>query len=174
MRPKVFTHWSLVFCLLSVSGCGYTQKTALPNNMKTIYINTVLNKIEPTQIFAYQPGLEMMLTNAIVNRLNRDGNLQVVSNRGKADAVLEGYLINFQQEGLRFNSLEQVEESRLFIVMALKLVDKNGKVIWEEPNFSGSSEYFISDVRSIGRDEASRQVVERIAKNIVDRIVEDW
>ena len=164
------------FCILfSVfsSGCGYTQKTVLPNNIKTIYVNTVQNKIPVNQIFAYQPGLEMMISKAVVNRLNRDGTL-LVAPKEKADAVLQTFLINFQQEGLRFNTLEQVEETRLFVVVAIKLVDKSGKVLWEEPNFSGYSEYFISDVRSVAREEAAQQAMQRLAKNVVDRIVEDW
>ena len=40
--------------------------------------------------------------------------------------------------------------------------------------FSGDAEYFVSDVRSVGREDASLRAVDRLARNIVDRIVEDW
>ena len=132
------------------------------------------NKIRVDEIYAYHPGLEMMISNAIVQRLNRDGNLKVVP-REKADAILESELIAFDQEGLRFNTLERVTEYRLFAVMALKLRNmKTGQIIWEEPNFSGDAEYFVSDVRSIAREEAAQRVANRLARNVVDRIVEDW
>lgn len=161
--------------LAAVSGCGYTQKAALPQDIKTIYVKTVVNKIPPREIYVYQPGLEMAITKAIVRRLNKDGNLKVVSSPDKADAVLDSKMVRFQQEGLRFTSLEQVQEFRMFIVMELKLSNpKTQEVIWEEPNFSGDAEYFVSDVRSLGREEASQRAVDRLAKNIVDRIVEDW
>ena len=61
------------------------------------------------------------------------------------------------------------------MVVALELVNaKTGEVIWREPSFSGDDEYFVSDVRSIARGEAAQRVIERLAKNVVDRIVEDW
>jgi hypothetical protein len=155
-------------------GCGYTQKATLPEGVKTIHVETVINKIPIENIYAYQPGLEMSITKAIIRRLITDGNLKVVA-RDEADAILETKLIRFEQEGLRYNSLEAVEEFRLYIVVELRLVNaKTGQVIWEEPNFSGDAEYFVSAIRSIGREEAARRGIERLARNVVDRIVEDW
>ena len=156
------------------SGCGYTQQTALPANIKTIYVETVINTIDVEQIKAYVPGLEMMITNAVIRRLHRDGNLRVVK-KEDADAILETNLTAFEQEGTRFNNLERVSEFRLFVVVDTRLREtRTGQVLWEEPNLSGDAEYFVSDVRSIAREEAAQRAVERLAVNIVDRIVEDW
>ena len=47
-------------------------------------------------------------------------------------------------------------------------------MIWEEPNFSGDAEYFVSKVRSIARGEAAERAASRLARNAVDRIAEDW
>ncbi len=165
---------TLAIFLLSVSGCGYTRHTTLPQNMKTIYVGTVTNQIPVSHVYAYQPGLEIDITNAIIRRLHRDGNLQVVP-KDQADVILESALIGFEQEGLRFTSLESVSEYKLFIVLSLKLTDrKTGQVIWEEPNFTGDTEYFVSVIRSLSRQEAAQRAVDRLAKNVVDRIVEDW
>ena len=166
---------SLICGLLSVlSSCGYTQKTVLPQDIKTIYVETVKNKIPIESVYAYVPGLEMMITNSVIRRLERDGKLRVVK-REEADAVLQGDLISFDQEGVRFSSLERVEEYRLFVAVAMRLVDaKTGRTIWEEPNFSGDSEYFVTGVKSVPREEAAQRAVDRLARNIVDRIVEDW
>ena len=172
---KIFSLWAVGCGLLSVvPGCGYTQKTTLPQDMKTIYVETVKNKIPIERVYAYVPGLEMMTTNAIIRRLERDGNLRVVT-KDKADAILQADLISFDQEGVRFSSLERAEEYRLFVVLAMRLVDaKTGRVIWEEANFSGDSEYFVSSVKSVAREEAAQRAVDRLARNVVDRIVEDW
>ena len=160
--------------VLLFSGCGYTRKTTLPQNIKTIYVDTVKNKIPIENVYAYVPGLEMMATNAIIRRFERDGNLRIVA-RDKADSILQCDLIGFDQEGVRFSSLERVEEYRLFVIVAMRLVDaKTGHVIWEEPNFSGDSEYFVSNVRSVAREEAAQRAVDRLARNVVDRVVEDW
>lgn len=155
-------------------GCGYTRHAALPQGIKTIYVDTVLNKIPIEKVYAYVPGLEMDITNAVIRRLHRDGNLKVVD-RDKADAILKCDLIGFEQEGVRFTNLERVQEYRLFVVLSVKLINaKTNEMIWEEPNFSGDAEYFVSDIRNLAREEAARKAIDRLAKNLVDRIVEDW
>ena len=157
-----------------VSGCGYTRNASLPEGIKTIHVDTVKNKIPINDIYAYHPGLEMMITNAVIQRLNRDGNLRVVES-GKADAVLEMDLVRFDQEGLRFSQLEAVEEYRLYVALNMRLRDtETEQLLWEENNFSGDAEFFVSNIRSIARDEAAIRSVTRLARNIVDRVVEDW
>ncbi len=160
--------------VLTLAGCGYTHHTVLPQGIKTIYIETLRNEVPIEQVYAYQPGLEIDITNAIIRRIHRDGNLRVVS-REEADVRLECSLIGFEQEGLRFTSLESVREYRLYIVLSMRLVDtKTGNLFWEEGNFTGDAEYFVSLNRTIAREEASRRAIERLAKNVVDRIAEDW
>jgi len=168
-------YWvSLVLLAFSVTNCGYTQKTTLPQNIKTIYIDTVKNKVPIQEVYVYVPGLEMDITNAIIRRLQIDGNLKIVE-KENADAILEADMIDFEQDGLRFTSLEEVEEFRLYIVLSLVLKDgKTGETIWEEPSFSGEEEYFVNDFKDISRKAASERVVEDLARNVVDRIVEDW
>ncbi|MFH1800037.1 MAG: LptE family protein [Candidatus Omnitrophota bacterium] len=165
--------WGLVVAV-AFSGCGYTRKTVLPRNMKTIYVETVKNKLDPENLYAYQPGVEMNITNAVIQRLQMDGTLKVVEQQ-KADTILKTDLLSLDQEGLRFNSLEGVSQYRLFMVVRLQLVDaKTGDLIWEEPNFSGGTEYYVTTVTSIGEQKAAVDAVRTLAYNIADRIVEDW
>lgn len=164
----------LVVLLLFQSSCGYTRKVELPRGVKTIYVETFKNKVPVGELYPYEPGLEIKITNAILRRLHRDGNLQVAP-KEKAGAVLEGDLIEFNQEGLRFSGLERVEEYRLYVVAALVLRDRKTRdVIWEEPNFSGDQSYFVLGSRAGSRSDAVDKAVERLARNVVDRIVEDW
>lgn len=163
---------TLLSCTLL--GCGYTSQTVLPGNIQTIYVDTVKNDIPIDRLSVYQPGLEMDLTNAIIRRLQVDGNLTVVEGQ-EADAVLETTLIAFEQEGVRFSRLESVQEFRLFVVVSMRLVNPTTQeVYWEEANFSGDTDYFVSNVRSLALSEATRRAINNLAKNIVDRIVEDW
>lgn len=163
----------LLFLLLG-GGCGYTTKTVLPQNIQTIYVETFKNKLSVGQLYAYEPGLETEITNAVIRRLHRDGNLKVVK-KAQADAVLEGNLVRVDQEGLRFTGLERIEEYRLFLVVDLRLVDrKTGGVLWEEKDFSGDTTYFVTGPRAVSRTEAFDKAVDRLARNIVDRVVEDW
>lgn len=159
---------------LSLTGCGYTKKTVLPQDIKTIYVDTVRNEIPVKMIYAYQPGVEMQLTKQIIRDLNVDGRVKVVT-REKADAVLETSLIEFIQEGTRFTSLESVEQYRLFIVVKMKLINnRTQQVIWQEDNFSGDAEYFVSTLPDMSLQQATEAAIVRLASNVTDRIVEDW
>lgn len=164
---------STLFLIVS-PGCGYTQKMALPSGIKTLHVDTFQNKVSLGHLYAYEPGLEIKITNAIIRRLQQDGNLKV-TDRESADAVLEGDLIAFDQEGLRFTGLERIEEYRLYVVAALRLKSvKTGETLWEEPNFSGDTTYFVTGPRAASRALATDQAIDRLARNAVDRIVEDW
>lgn len=166
----------LVFILLLSleGGCGYTQKTVLPQGIKTLHVDTFQNKIPLNRVYPYEPGLEIKITNAIIRRLHRDGNLRVVR-REKADALLEGELIAYDQEGVRFTGLERIEEYRVYVAVAFRLRDpKTQEIFWEEPNFSGDASYFVAGPRAVARAEAADRAMDRLARNMVDRIVEDW
>ena len=91
----------LVLRLALQTSCGYTRKTTLPRDIQTICVNTFQNKLSMDRVYAYEPGMEIKITNAIIQRLERDGNLKVVP-REKADSVLEGDFIGLDQEGTRF------------------------------------------------------------------------
>lgn len=174
MFRKIFQVSLLLMALSPSAGCGYTQKAALPAGIQSIHVDTFRNKMSLSRLYAYEPGLEIKITKALIRRFNLDGNLKVVS-REKADAILEGDLIALDQEGLRFTGLEGVEEYRLYVVTAIRLKNaKTGDIIWEEPNFSGDSTYFLKGARAVSRATAAEQAIERLARNIVDRVVEDW
>lgn len=161
-------------CLSAFSSCGYSQKMVLPSGIKAIHVETFQNKVPLGRLYAYEPGLEIKITNAIISRLQVDGNLKVVG-RDKADAILEGDLSAFDQEGTRFTGLERIEEYRLYVVTALRLKNpKTGETIWEEPDFSGDASYFVTGARATSRAAAADRAIERLARNVVDRIVEDW
>ena len=164
----------LAISLSVLSGCGYTQKAHLPNDIKTIAIPTFKNEIPPKEQFAYHPGLEIELTNAIRDRFIFDGNFKVVE-ESAADAVLKGAIISYEQEGLRFDRLESVEEYRLFLVVSFELVDrKTNQAVIKESNFSGQTEFFTSHSPASVRRTAANNVVVDLAKSLVDRIVEEW
>ena len=110
----------------------------------------------------------------MIDRFIFDGNLKVVDET-KADAILEGAIISFEQEGLRFDQLESVEEYRLFLVIKFKLIDqRTKKVLIQEPNFSGRAEFFVNRNPGSNRRIAANSATFDLARSLVDRIVEEW
>ena len=146
----------------------------MPGGIKTVAVPTFKNEIPPQEQFAHRAGIETELTSAVIDRFIFDGNIKVVD-EDKADAILEGSIISYEQEGLRFDSVENVEEYRLFLVIKFKLVDgKTGKVILQEPNFSGRAEFFVSRNPLSNRRQSANAATYDLAKSLVNRIIEEW
>jgi len=150
------------------------MKVQLPSGIETIYVPNFVNNISQSSRYSYESGLEIDVTNAVIDRLIYDGNLRVVKEEN-ADAVLIGEVIGYEQESLRYNELEGVEQYRLFITTRLTLQKRETEeIIFQESNFTGDTEFFIEGGSAISERAAADNAIEKLAKKIVDRIVEDW
>jgi len=87
-----------VMCHLScvlLSGCGYTTKSTLPSNIKTIRVEPFKNSIDYTsgsRRNIYLPLLEVDVHNAVIQKFNFDGNLKIAE-RDQADLILMYYTL---------------------------------------------------------------------------------
>ncbi|MBI4970901.1 MAG: hypothetical protein HZC17_03575 [Candidatus Omnitrophica bacterium] len=172
---KQLIRLGLFLIILGVlSGCGYTQKSKMPNDIKKLAVPTFINTIQAKKIYTYQAGLEVKLTNEIRNRILFDGNCKLTE-PAQADAALIGKLVHFSQEPLGYDQLERVDRYRLYIVTDITLKDlRTNQVIWHEPNFVGEVIYDTKGSTGITQTNATDVGIKKLARDIVDRMVEDW
>ncbi len=167
-------YWLLV---TGIGGCGYATRSTLPTTFKTISVPTFANKVEiqtaGPEYKTYYPGLEIKITNAIVDRFVYDGNLRI-SKEDVADLVLEGELIDYLRQPLRYSASDEIEEYRLSLIVNLVLKDKEGNIVWGENNFIGDTTYRITGPLAKTEAGALDAAVEDLARRIVNRTVEDW
>jgi len=158
---------TVLFLLLTISGCGYTLKTTPPHGLKTIYVETFQNG-------TYEPALEIELTNGVIDRFLFDGSLRVTS-KELADAVLKGKLKKFIREPLRYTSTEEISEYRLTLMVDLSLWDnRTQKLIWEEKHFVGDTHFSLTGPQAKSEEKARTEAITELARRIVDRAVEEW
>lgn len=163
-----------------LSGCGYTTKTLLPENVKSVNVMPVANAIvlseeitDKTPFRVYRPGVEVELTNAIINRYLFDGTLKVASPE-KADAVLETSLVDYRRDALRYSDGEDIQEYRLSIVIDAKMTQKSdGKVLWTK-RIVGDTTFFLAGSRAVTEDQAASRAVEDVARRVVEATIEYW
>ncbi|MDD5085055.1 MAG: LPS assembly lipoprotein LptE [Candidatus Omnitrophica bacterium] len=159
--------------LFLISGCGYTNKTQLPSDMRRIHVPTFKNAMSVSTTFTYEAGLESKVTNAIINRLIFDGNLKVVDSVEEADMLLLGEIKRYEQEPIGFNSDEGIREFRLFIVTKFTMKNLHtNEIMWTEDDFCASSQYFTADIAN--QQSATNRAIQTLATYVVNRIVEDW
>lgn len=168
----------IIFCLAGVlCSCGYTFRSSLPADLKTVYVDQFDNHIDFTaeaRRNLYLPLLEQDVRRAITDRFLFDGNLKL-DNTNNADLILTGKLLNYRRVGLRFSNDDDVEEYRVYITVSLALT-RNGEEepMWTESSFVGEATYFVSGPRATTEESAVEEAVEDLARRIVERTVEDW
>jgi hypothetical protein len=164
------------------AGCGYTAKTLLPENVNTVFINNFSNKIDTTKeasnsnIFrTYRPGLENDITREIKNRFIFDGTLRVVNDPENADLVLEGDLIDFIKEPLRYDSEQDVKEFRLKLVVNISVEDvANEETLWKQSSMVGESTYRTEGEFAESESDAIREAINDMSKRIIEKTTEIW
>lgn len=170
----------LIMFLFALAGCGYTAKAILPEDVKTIHIDTFKNTIDITKEVSakdryevYRPNLEVDLRDAIMSRIFLDGSLKS-ADKDSADAVLEGSIAQYRKDPLRYQN-EIVQEYRISLVCDVKLIRQNdSKVLFEEDGITGDASYFTTGALQKTEGSALNDTMSDLARRIVNRIVENW
>ena len=170
-----------VVCALLIAGCGYTTRPGLPTHLKTVYIKPFKSLIDLTQVTTtdqqypiYRPGMESEITTAVINRFQFTGLLRPAG-AGNADSRLEGELLQFRRDPLRYNASQQVEEWRLNIVVNLRFYDMHtNQLVYEELGLTGDTTYFALGANAESESQALTRAIQDLARRIVERTVENW
>ena len=178
---QIFIFSVFYFLFFVIAGCGYTTRSMISNQFKTIYIAPFANKIDITRetdtaykYKIYKPMLETDITKSVINKFLFDGNLRPIE-KESADLVLKGELVEFRRDPLRYTDLDEVEEYRINLVVNISLWDnRENKLIWEEKNFTGDTTYFTRGQTAKSEDTAISDAISDLARRIVERAVEQW
>jgi hypothetical protein len=147
-----------------------------------VYVKPFVNKINITELTSssrdrfpiYRHQMEVDLTDAVVRRYQFTGLLRP-ANAERADTRLEGELVDFRRDPLRYDASQRVEEWRLNIVVDLRFIEqKDQMVLWEESGFTGDTTYFALGASAESESAALSRALTDLARRIVERSVEDW
>ena len=168
-------------CCALIAGCGSTTRPGLVSHLKTVYVKPFENKIDMTQLSAgderfpiYRHQMEVDLTKEIITRYQFTGLLRPIS-RERADCRVEGELIGFRRDALRYDASQQIEEWRLSVIVNLRFFDQTTQtMLWEENGFTGDTTYFALGTNAESEADALNRAITDLARRIVERTVEDW
>jgi hypothetical protein len=162
-------------------GCGYTTRPGLASHLRTIYVKPFINKIDLTQLSTgherfpiYRHQMEVDITNAVLDRYQFTGLLRPAS-PARATCRLEGELVAFRRDPLRYDASQQVEEWRLNVVVNARFYDQTTQtLLWEEANLTGDATYFALGPSAESEAAALDRAITDLARRVVERTVEDW
>ncbi len=159
----------IAIIVISLAGClGYRMGTLLPEDIKTIYVPTFKNTTG-------EPNLEVRATNAVIDKLNVDGTLRVVSNREEADSVLEATIVEYKRKPVRYSRVSDPTEYRLTITVNAGFTNlRTGETFWKDQPISGEAEFVVRRGLPSSERAALPAAFDDLAHDIVETVVEGW
>ncbi|MCU0644065.1 MAG: LPS assembly lipoprotein LptE [bacterium] len=161
----------LMFLSIANTRCGYYSfsGSTLPSHLGTIAIPIFENR---TTEF----GVPEDLTEALITKFTEDNSLKVVD-RGSADSIIEGSIVNVREQAGAYTSQEQVKEIRIYIRIQAKFEDvKKNKVMWEEEITQWGT--YNPDLplaqEGSSRQDAIREALEKISTDIFNKTIAGW
>ena len=160
---------SVMICLLlmsALSSCWYYSFSGSSLvGVETVYIPVFGNN---TAEF----GLEDQLTDAMINAINAERNLNT-GERGNTDAVLEGRILRIDDVPLTYTAGETVTEYKVEITVHVKFEDVNNEKIIMEGDFTAFGEYPYPGTQD-DRDQAAVQAISKLSQDILAKAVSGW
>ena len=153
---------------LILSGCGYTVKSSLPENIQTV---AVLVKNESSE-----PSIEVEVTKALQAEIQMDGRLRLVTS-GNADAILNVTLYKYNLIPVAFDRRrgERAREYRVELHGRAVLSDANtGEVIFEAPTVRGEADFIYAADVTTSKMMALPKVAAEFARKTVSHTVTAW
>jgi outer membrane lipopolysaccharide assembly protein LptE/RlpB len=153
-----------LLCLLFLSACGYQmvgKETHVPPGLNSLAIPTFKNR-------TFEPGIEVQFTQAFLREFILDRRVNVVD-RAQADSILEGTITDFRSYSVSYDQSGFVLEYLTIIILDLTLMDRAGKVLWEQKNFS-ETQWFRASSGVLANELNKTAAIQRIGRLVAERL----
>lgn len=146
----------------ALSACGYTTKSLVPEQYRTIAVPVFANETK-------RHDVEWELTRAVVEEIQGRTHLRVVGEDDAPDLVLRGRLKDAEETTLSRSDYQRLREGAYFLSAEVDVTDRrtNGAVV--KNRVVTERESYVpavgEDVRT-SRAEASRALAERIVRTL--------
>jgi outer membrane lipopolysaccharide assembly protein LptE/RlpB len=155
-----------------LTACGYrlAGRGELPGGTQTIAIRMLENR-------SSESGIETLMTNALINELNRRRRGSVVD-VGRADAVLAGTIESLTWDTVAHRGVNTASERRVYAIISLTLTDRSGTVLWQRSGLKGEQAYAVVDddksASEFNRLQAIGVLAEQVAENVYRRLTDNF
>ena len=164
--------WGFI-CLGMLWACGYqfAGRGDLPGGIQTVAVEVLENRSSET-------GMEISITNALINELNRRRQGSVVD-AGKADAVLSGTIDSIVWDTASRRGINTASERRVSATLSLTLTDVAGSVLWKKSGLSAAQAYDVAQdgdktITEGNRRQAIRVLSEQMAEYVYRRLIDNF
>ena len=151
---------------LLLSGCGYrtTANAHVLPGIKVLAVPSFTNKTH-----AYH--VETTFTSAVIREFDTRTHYRVVPTEGDADAVLHGTIVSADFAPLAYDSVTGRASSGLVTIVAkVTLTARDGRVLYNNPNYTFRDQYQISNELSSFFEEQG-PAIDRLSRDFARTLV---
>lgn len=156
--------------IVLLSGCGYHtvgKSSRLPADVHVLAVPVFVNQ---TQVFK----IEQIMTRDVVREFISRTRYQVTNSSGApADATLKGTVVSAQATPLTYDAQTGRISSAVVVITAkVTLTDRNGRVLFENLNYTFREQYQVSsEINSFFAEEAP--AMQRLSQDFARTLVAD-
>lgn len=168
MRLRVSVAISIMLALLLTSCIvRYTFSGASTTGLKTVSIQYFQNRAS-----LVQPGLSQSLTEALIDKVRSQTNLQLIS--GFGDANFEGEIMDYKTVTQTISGDARAAVNRFSIAVKVKFTNSVFPENSYEMTFSRFEDYDSNLDLSQVEDELSVKIIEQLVEDIFNRAFVNW
>ena len=157
--------WGCLLCgVVFFASCGYQFEGGgyLHQDVKRVAVTILKNNSSET-------GAGVTFTNALIEEILQKTDATVVD-RFQATAALEGTINAITFATLSRSTTESVVDRRVWATVDLKLIRKDGQVIWSVKDFTSHEDYTVSEDK-VEDEQNKSKAVAKIATRNAERLV---
>jgi hypothetical protein len=165
---------ALLICAVALAGCGYhtgPQGSLLPKTIHTIAIPQFGNNTVQYKLTSY-------MSEAVSREFITRTRYTVVADPAEADATLYGSIVNYSSGATVSDpATGRGTGAQINVQVQIRLVGKDGKVLFSRPNFQFLDRYEISvnPGQYIDESQATLSRLSRdLARSVVSAVLENF
>lgn len=172
--PKTFFRLLLALSAFAVLiGCGvYNFTGGDVGSAQTFQVNYFQNYASQSPGSVFDPGLDRDYTLSLQDLILNQTSLDLVSSNG--DLLYEGEIVEYRVSPMTATAEQRAAQNRLTITVNVRFYNNTKEDTNFEQRFSFFYDYPGSDQLVSVRDEAHREIFERINQDIFTRSLADW
>jgi len=166
----------LLAAALLAAGCGYYSTSSRDRSLKgSLYMPILGNSTS-------QAGLELEITELIIEAIERDALLAIIPDENEADFRLQGIITRYDERASFTGSSGGAEEYHLQLTVqmdfkvlrpeSLEVVPKD----WSK-NLNSQASFYLEDTdagEALTREEAEEEVRRQLVEDTLNAIFGDW
>jgi outer membrane lipopolysaccharide assembly protein LptE/RlpB len=159
---------SLLAAALTATACGYRLAGTggagvLPEHIRVLVVTPFENRTTRTEI-------EQRVTEEVARELSRRGKYEVVTDRTKADAMLEGAVISYRTTPVEFGESSRATRIEAAVTLQATLREvATDEVLWSQSGLLFREQFDVEDSEAFFDEESV--ALDRIARGAAGTLV---